>query len=690
MSKQKKNASPKTAKVEIIRHGRDEMNLVEYPFASLWKNTGPGTEILHEWQVTHPITGKNVKAFWRVTGDSKLGLPTASDEQLYLVLMELTQESGIQNQIVHFTRYDMLKRLGCPDQPQYYDALRDAFTRLLAVTITSQNAFWDAKARSFRTVGFNLLDNFDILEERKGRKKRGQSELPLSFFKWNDVLFDSFQAGYLKTLDLDFALSLKRSIAMRLYRYLDKKSFDARRTFQIDLAGLCERHLGMRPSPYPSKYKERLKPAHDELIARGFLESVSYEKMKTKKGDKACYVFVPRQESIALRSISDESVAVPTDQIPAAITTPSTLSKETEQSKPQPNQTVPLEVFSDEVFQQMLALKISSDVASELLQSASEEEIKIQLDCLSDRSPNDTAATFVKAVREGWRPPLKYIKRQDAAKGTQSSKTPKASKNHKEAVLKALESHEKENRGINGDEVDVLKQMSEIGIEAEVAEKILTQYALEEIAHQLACLADRKPRDPAALFLYALRRELPAPATYLERITQRQQQEMALATTQEARQDALATAQRIKETREIQRRQMGTTTAFYENLSDRAKAIVRQRVDVELNQFGAQGRLLYPHPDWIQVLGSLLSDEDWAASLGKWEDDWDEDATESAVGQNSLFARLDLYVETLRSLLQSGQVNSQNLEQVREKSFPLLDNDEWEAVKERALNDNAV
>ena len=233
---------------------------------------------------------------------------------------------------------------------------------------------------------------------------------------------------------------------------------------------------------------------------------------------------------------------------------------------------------------------------------------------------------------------------------------------------------------------DVLKQMTEVGIEVEAAKKILAQYALEEIAHQLACLADRKPRDPAALFLYALRRALPAPATYLERIAQRQQQEIGQATTQEARQRASITAQRIRETREMQRRQMGTTTAFYEGLSDRAKAIVRQRVDVELNQFGAQGRLLYPHPDWIQVLGSLLSDEDWADSLGEWKDDWDEESTEAVVGQTSLFARLDLYVETLRSLLHSGQINLQNLDQVREKSFPLLDSEEWEAVKERALD----
>ena len=694
MSKQKKPVPTKAVKVEVIRHGRDEMNLVEYPFASLWKNTEPGTEILHEWETTHPISGKTVKAFWRVTGDAKFGLPTASDEQLYLALMELTQQAGVQNQVIHFTRYDLLKRLGWPDQPQYYAALRDAFTRLLAVTITAQNAFWDAKARSFRTVGFSLLDNFDILEEQRGRKKSGQSSLPLSFFKWNDVLFDSFQAGYLKALDLDFALSLKSSIALRLYRYLDKKSFDARRTFEIELAALCERHLGMRPNPYPSKYKERLKNAHDELIARGFLESVSYEAMKTKKSDKVCYVFMARSQRItSSQAPADEpQVAAHTQMISSSadqltVNQPTLLEESGHEKKPQKEPQTHTTHLVPDVFQQMLALKVSPEVARELLQSASEDAIRIQLDCLSDRSPKDAAAVFVKAVREGWQPPSKYLKRQKAAERAQKSSEVAEVKTFQKPAPQIIAHQDQVTDHKATEKVATLQRMAEIGIENAVAEKILSEYALPEIALQLAYLADRKPRDPAALFLYALRHELPAPPSYLEQMAQRQQQEVALAATEEERQRALTATQRLREARELQERQMEATTTFYEGLSDRAKAIVRQRMDIELNQFGAQGRLLYPHPDWLQVLGSLLSDESWAASLGEWEDDWEEEADDLVATQPPLFSHLDLYVDTLCGLLSSGEADLNNLERVREKSFPLLDGDEWAAVKNRALSD---
>ena len=226
--------------------------------------------------------------------------------------------------------------------------------------------------------------------------------------------------------------------------------------------------------------------------------------------------------------------------------------------------------------------------------------------------------------------------------------------------------------------------MVTIGVEERVAVQLEQQFAESVLQLQLDCLNDRNPRDPAALFLYALRRDLPPPAVYLERMERERQQDAQDANSEEERQKAIVRAQRAHAAQEEARLQMETTCTFYESLSDRAKAIVRQRMDIELNQFGAQGRLLYPHPDWIQVLGNLLSDEEWAASLGEWEDDWDEDAADPVSTQTPLFASLDLYVDTLRTLLGNGEADPSNLDRVREKSFPLLDAEEWEKVKEQA------
>ena len=183
------------------------------------------------------------------------------------MLLELTREAGFNNHTIYFSRYDILQRLGWNTDNRSYAMLQAAFDRLQGVTINAKNAFWNPKSRSFRNTAFNIIDLYDIEAEPPGRKKAGQRELPLSYFKWSDVMFDSFQSGYIRTLDLDFALALKSDIALRLYRYLDKKAYDGRDLFEIELFNLCIGHLGMKPSPYPSKLKERLKPAHDELIS---------------------------------------------------------------------------------------------------------------------------------------------------------------------------------------------------------------------------------------------------------------------------------------------------------------------------------------------------------------------------------------------------------------------------------------
>jgi hypothetical protein len=459
----KKNSGDSKSKglalpLEAIREGRDEMNLVEYPFASLWKNTEADAEISHEWETQHPLTGRKVKASWRVSGDPKLGLPSASDEQVYLALMEVTQQSGLESQTVYFTRHDLIRRLGWVHNDVNYRRLLQAMRRLKAVTISAENAFWDASAKSFRSVGFSILDNYDIATERPGRKKSGQSELPLSFFKWNDVVFSSMKAGYIRAIDLGFALSLQSALALRLYRYLDKKSYDSRRKFEIELGSLCERHLGMRPSEYASKYKERLKPAHDELLARGFLEHVGYEPMKTKKAEKVCYTFAPRKNLTAstpdaptthssnlntpqdsqqdLQEASQSSLdaldaveAAPTRNGATVLITHSLFDSSTNSNS---------NSETDELLHRMIDIGVSPDVAHELIRLAAKQDLRLQLDCLTDRDPKDSAATFVKAVRESWTPPTKYSRRIKAAEQARQraviSETEKISKAAKERL----------------------------------------------------------------------------------------------------------------------------------------------------------------------------------------------------------------------------------------------------------------
>jgi hypothetical protein len=275
------------------RSGRDEMNLVEYPFASLSLGASPGAVIENRWLTDHPsIKGKSVTASWRVAGDPELGLPTPLDEQVYLVLMEMTAERGWQQE-VHFNQYEVLKRLGWSASKKYYAILRQCFQRLKAVNITAENCFYDLSTKSLKTVGFSLIDQYEISVEGPGAKR--QDTLPLSYWRWNDIIYASMRANYIRPLDLDFALSLDRPLSLRLFRYLSKKRWTAKGPklrYKESVHNLCTKHLGMTEAKFISAYKQRLAPAHAELIERGFLLGVEYE--PGQEAEVVVYVFGSR------------------------------------------------------------------------------------------------------------------------------------------------------------------------------------------------------------------------------------------------------------------------------------------------------------------------------------------------------------------------------------------------------------
>ncbi len=400
---------------EMIRLGKDEMNLVEHPFGVLWPKETENSVMFYHWDATHPITGKVLPASWMVSGHADHGLPNASDERIYLVLMELTREAGFTSPTVHFSRHDLIKRLGWPDTSQSYDMIERGFERLQGVTINAKNAFWNHREKTYVNAGFNVLDHFVINAERPGPKSVGRSGKPVSFFCWSDFLFHSFENGYIRSLDLDFALSLQSDIALRLYRYLDKKAYDGRPSFEVDIFNLCIGHLGMKPNLFPSKLKERLKPAHDELIARGFLHEVEYEKTRTpeRKSLKVRYHFSARilapVEEAALMPVQGELelFGPVTDSTSAGETTSSSETSSSSAS----------EEWSDEqreLLARMEGVKVSSPIAHELLRNNAPSALRHQLDCLADRKPRSKAATFVKSVRELWALPDEYVKRLEA------------------------------------------------------------------------------------------------------------------------------------------------------------------------------------------------------------------------------------------------------------------------------------
>lgn len=256
-------------------NGRDEMNLAEFPFALL---SGKST-IAKTLYYTDTIRGKGGEAVtrkWTVTASDKYGMPTRDDEIIYIGLMQITKDNGFEDPRQFFSRYRLLKLISWPDTGPYYNRIEQSLDRLMGVVIKAENAFYDLKRRAYCTESFHIIDNYRLWD-RTDRAGDGQHSLPMSYFKWNEIIWKSITNGYIKNLDTKFWFSLESAIARRLHRYLDKK-FYKKDLFQIGLKLLAFEKLGMsRTYTKPFKIKSLLNPACDELVARGYLKNYSYQ-----------------------------------------------------------------------------------------------------------------------------------------------------------------------------------------------------------------------------------------------------------------------------------------------------------------------------------------------------------------------------------------------------------------------------
>lgn len=354
------------------RIGRDEMNLAEFPFALLSDRAPEGVNTIQFEDTVEGKDGLLVKRSWTVTGGEKFGLPLAADEQVYVVLMEVTKEHGFDQRTIPITRYDLIKRLGWPNKGESYRRLREALDRLLGVTITARRAFWDKAKQRYVDVGFHIIDDYALYDEAPGRKRHDQQDpLPLSFISWSQVIFRSFQAGNIKQLDTAFYFSLRSSLSRRLYRYLDKKRYDGKGKYRIGIRKLAFEKLGMSRNYYPSQIKQELKRAHQELIQNGFLQAVEYEPGGNGGEELVVYHFTQRKFLVA-----------PPPQEPDTI---------------------------QELCDQLVEQGVTPAVARQMVRDFG-DEVRIQLQYLPYRGAQDPAAVLVEAIKGRWEPPASYLK----------------------------------------------------------------------------------------------------------------------------------------------------------------------------------------------------------------------------------------------------------------------------------------
>lgn len=263
---------------------RDELNFAEFPLASLATKLPKGLKTL---EFTDEIFDKSrngtIQRKLTISASDRFGLPTATDDEVILGLIQLTAQSDFADRRVHFTRYELLKLLNWPDTTKNYKRIEQSLLRWLGVTLYYDKSWWSKEEQSWVSEGFHLLDHVQILDSERRRSKRGGEHGGKSSFVWNEVVFSSFKAGYLKQVDYEFYKRLESTVAKRMFRFLDKR-FYRRTKLDFDLRTFACEHIGLSKSYHTGELKRGLIAAIQELENEGFLKKLPTEERFVRTG----------------------------------------------------------------------------------------------------------------------------------------------------------------------------------------------------------------------------------------------------------------------------------------------------------------------------------------------------------------------------------------------------------------------
>ena len=365
--------------------GKDEMNFAEFPIALLTDRVPRRQKVIKfEDQIYDEKRKRLVTRRRIIEGSEEYGLPTATDDLVILALIQLTKmKGGFRRREVEFTRLELIKMLGWADEGRSYDRIKLSLLRIQSVNYVYDNAWWDSRQKTWTTKAFHIIDNVEINDSRT---TNGQAGLFASRIVWNEVVFDSFQAGFLRDIDFQLCMRLEHPTALRMYRFLGKR-FYVRPEWLFDLKEFAHEHVGLgRTYEGGTQIARKLKPAIAELEAIGFLEPLPEGERFIKRGRVWSIRFVQRSA------------------------TPAVLPEPASQTEPQSPSLVAL----------LISRGVTAKTAAELVKQHPAEAIQAKIDVFDwleeqkdKRIGRSPAGYLVKSIRDDYAVPRGFITRAE-------------------------------------------------------------------------------------------------------------------------------------------------------------------------------------------------------------------------------------------------------------------------------------
>jgi len=198
--------------------GKDELNIAEFPLATVSRVGKEGSQIVEFGDtIRDSHNGGFVERKLKIISSANNCLPTATDDEVILGLVQLSKLQGFQSPRVYFSRYQLIKILGWPDKGRSYQRIEESLNRWLGLTLEYKNAWRDREKNAWIDSNFHILERVDL------HRPDDPNSPDESFFVWNEVIFKSFGDGNLKNLNFADYRNLNSSIAKRMLRLLDKR-----------------------------------------------------------------------------------------------------------------------------------------------------------------------------------------------------------------------------------------------------------------------------------------------------------------------------------------------------------------------------------------------------------------------------------------------------------------------------------
>ena len=369
---------------------KDELNLAEFPLSAIADRLSPDQKTLtFEDRIWDASRREMVTRHLCITASDQHGLPTALDDEVILGLVQLSKLHDFSDRRVPFTRYQLIQLLGWRDEGKSYERLDTALNRWVGVTLYYKNAWWSKEHQSWVDEKFHILDNVTIYDREKARSRTSnqqQAQLPFSSFTWNDVIFRSFAAGNLKSIDFDYYKGLGSSIAKRLYRFLDKRFFHRGR-WEFDLKEVSWEHVGLARSYDTASLKRKLLGGIRELEDKGFLQ--------------------PMQEGERFRKVRSGEWRVVFEKARSKLTAPANASAQDGQA----------------FVQALLERGVTPSTAQQIVASFTPERIQAQLEVfdwlVAQRDPKvsrNPAGFLISSIKSEYVPPKGFVGREEQAR----------------------------------------------------------------------------------------------------------------------------------------------------------------------------------------------------------------------------------------------------------------------------------